>query len=822
MEALLQDVRYALVTMKRNKGFTTAGLLTLALGIGATTAVFSVVYGVLIRPLPYPEPDRLVRLSEEHPGATSPLQQPMLSNLTYHAWRDSRTLEQFAAYRFQQYTIGLPGNPVRLAGAAVTPSLFALVGETPARGRFFVDAEAREGANAVAVLSDRGWRQHFNADPGVVGRGLLVDGKPHQIVGVARPGFYFPDRDALMWTPLEVLLPSPDAVAGQRGRMTVLFALARLRPGATPLQADAEGTAATRTTIRPMAANLLFGVGGPPVAHVRGLVREMTARIRPALLVLAAGVVFVLLIACANVANLFLSRGVARQRELTVRAAIGASRDRLARQLLTESLVLSSLGGALGLALAWTLVRAAPLLAARDFPRLDAIEVDARAIGFAALAALLTAIVSGLGPALRGSRFNLAGSLHGGDGASGGGFRDRRARRLRDGLLVAEAAFAVLLLVGATLVARSFIKLAHVDAGYTPENVLAAEIYVPGGDAADQGEAMNATVHALVERVRTVPGVVAAGASNMMPLDRMTQLAAFPSPWAPPGAEPKTARSFQYSVTPGYAEALGLRLKKGRLFTDGDWASGVREMIVNEEFARQYLPADPIGFQWRVPASADAPERINEIVGVVANTLKNGNDTAVQPEHYGVPQLPGRFYGRFEVVARTSADPSSIAPAVRAIVRGVAPAAAVETVVLAQRVAESMDEPRFAMTVLTAFATLALALAAVGLYGVLSYGVTQRRRELGLRAALGASRAMLVRQVIREGLGVTAIGLVAGVILAALSTRLMQSVLFGIEPLDPVSFTVAPVVLLLVAGVACLVPAMRAASTDPAEALRCE
>src|SRR6185436_7246736 len=387
----------------------------------------------------------LVRLSEEHPGATSPLQQPMLSNLTYHAWRESRTLEQFAAYRFQQYTVGLPGNPVRLAGAAVTPSLFALVGQTPALGRFFVDAEAREGANAVAVLSDRGWRQHFNADPAVVGRGLVIDGKPYQIVGVARPGFSFPDRNALMWTPLEVMVPSPDAVAGQRGRMIVVFALARLRPGTTPQQAESEGTAAARTTIRPLAANLLFGVGGPPVTHVRGLVREMTARVRPALLVLAAGVVFVLLIACANVANLFLSRGVARQRELTVRAAIGASRNRLARQLLTESLVLSSLGGALGLGLAWALVRAAPLLASRDFPRLDAISVDAHAIAFAALAAVLTALVSGLAPAMRGSRFDLAAALHGGDGASAGGFRDRRARRLRDGLLMAEAAFAVLL-----------------------------------------------------------------------------------------------------------------------------------------------------------------------------------------------------------------------------------------------------------------------------------------------------------------------------------------------------------------------------------------
>jgi putative ABC transport system permease protein len=822
METLWQDVRYALVSMQRNKGFTTAGLLTLALGIGATTAVFSVVYGVLLRPLPYPESDRLVRLSEEHPGGNSPLQQPLLSNLTYHAWRESRTLEQFAAYRSQQYTLALPGNPVRMAGASVTPSLFSLVGQTPALGRFFVEQEARDGANAVAVLSDRGWRQHFNADPAVVGRGVTIDGKPYQVVGVARPGFAFPDASALMWTPLEVMLPAPDAVAGQRGRMTVINALARLRPGVTPEQAEAEGTAAARTTIRPLAANLLFGVGGPPVAHVRGLVREMTARIRPALLVLAAGVVFVLLIACANVANLFLSRGIARQRELTVRAAIGASRDRLTRQLLTESLVLSLVGGALGLGLAWALVRAAPLLAARDFPRLDAIAVDARVVAFAALAAVLTAILSGLAPALRGSRFNLAESLHGGDGATAGGFRDRRARRLRDGLLVAEAAFAVLLLVGATLLARSFIRLATIDAGYTARNVVAVEVYVPGGDADDQGHAMDAMVEALLRRARALPGVVSAGASNMMPLDRTTQIAAFPSPWTPAGGERKTARSFQYSVTPGYAEALGLRLKKGRLFTDSDRASTIREWIVNEEFAREYLPADPIGYQWTLPAAGTAPAEPNEIVGVVANTLKNGNDTTVQSEHYNLARPPVRFYGRFEIVARAAGDPSSIAPALRATVRELAPTAAVETVVLSQRLAESMDAPRFAMSVLMAFAALALALASVGLYGVLSYGVTQRRRELGLRAALGASRSALVRQVVREGLGVTAIGLAVGLVAAALMTRLMQSVLFGVEPLDPVAFALAPVVLLAIAILACLVPATRAASTDPAAALRCE
>ena len=283
MEILLRDIRYALTMMRRNRSFTAAALLTLALGIGATTAVFSVVYGVLLKPLPYPEAERLVRVSEEHPGAISPLREPMLSNLTYYAWiRTSRTVEQFAAYRTDQYTVGLTDGSARIEGASVTPAVFALLGATPARGRFFEPSEARRGSNAVCVLSDRGWRERFNADAGVIGRGVAIDGKPHTIVGVARPGFSFPSRDALLWTPLDVQEPSPDAVAGRRGRMTVMYTLGRLRPGITPAQAEAEGTAAARTTVRPMAANLLFGIGGPPVVHVRGLLQEMTSRIRPA------------------------------------------------------------------------------------------------------------------------------------------------------------------------------------------------------------------------------------------------------------------------------------------------------------------------------------------------------------------------------------------------------------------------------------------------------------------------------------------------------------------------------------------------------------
>ena len=379
METFVQDVRYALAMMRRHKGFTTAGLLTLALGIGATTAVFSVVYGVLLRPLPYPDADRLVELSEEHPGAVTALRSPVLSNLTYYAWNEApRSVDTMAAYSNGDYTLALPQGAQRLAATGVTPSLFALVGARPALGRLFRADEAVPGADAVLVLSNRAWREYFNADPSVVGRGIIMDAKPYSVVGVTQAGFSFPDRGTVLWLPYDVRRPAPDAVAGARGSMSVIHAYARLKPGVTAEQAAAEGTIAARTTVRPMAANLLFGEGGPVIVRVRPVVDAMTYRVRPALRVLGAGVLMVLLIACANVANLFLSRGLTRQRELTVRAAIGASRGRLIRQLLTESVVLSGAGGALGLFLAWALVRGVRAYAAHDFPRLDDVQIRRR------------------------------------------------------------------------------------------------------------------------------------------------------------------------------------------------------------------------------------------------------------------------------------------------------------------------------------------------------------------------------------------------------------------------------------------------------------
>jgi putative ABC transport system permease protein len=821
METLVQDVCYTIALMRRNRGFTCAALLTLALGIGATTAVFSIVYGVLLRPLPFPAADRIVELSEEHPGAVSPLRGPMLSNLTYYAWaRSPRTLDAVAAYRANEWTVELPDGPARLAGLAATPSLFPLLGARPALGRLFQVGEGSKGADAVVVLSDRLWRERFGKDNGVVGRGLVMDGRRYTVVGVATPGFSFPDPDTLLWTPYEVLPPDPDAVGGRRGRVAVVNALGRLKAGLHARQAEAEGTAAARTMTRPMAANLLFGEGGTVVVHVRTLTDQMTARIRPALIVLAAAVAMVLIIACANVGNLLLARGVVRQREFALRVALGAGGARLGRQLLTESLVLSTASGMLGLFLAWALVRAAAFWATSDFPRLSDVRVDSPVLAFAVLASVITAVVSGLAPTLRGAQ-TVSESLHGGDGPSTGGFRSASARRLRDGILAAEAAFAVVLLVGAALLARSFARLTAVDAGYTASNVLAAQVFVPGLDRPEQHRRIGSLVTTLLDRVRAMPGVRSAGVGNMMPLDNASMIAGFPIPGQINATKPTLARALEYIVTPGYAEALGLRLRAGRLFSDSDRSSGSRNWIVNEEFARLYLPAHPVGFQFEWRENDD--RRVTcEIIGIVGNVLKNGNDTRPQPEIYLLPGNQMPFSGRFEIAIRTTESPELLSAPLRALVHELEPGAAIETVPLAKRVTGSVENPRFAMSVLLAFAFVALGLASIGLYGVLSYSASQRRRELGVRAALGADRRALIALVMRQGLASTVIGLAAGLAASAALTRLMQGVLFGISPLDGLSFAAAPAILMPVAFVACLLPALRAAMIDPSEALRSE
>jgi len=809
MTTILQDLRHALRLMSRAPGFTIAALVTLALAIGVNTAVFSAVYGVLLRPLPYADADRIVRLSELHPGGAAIVSDARLSNLTFDAWRENaRTIEAAAAYSSQSYTLGGVVEPVRLEGAPVSPSLFGLLGVTPAAGRFFRDDDAVRGAARVVVLSHALWQSRFGGDPSAIGQTMLLDSDVHEIVGVAPAWFYFPDRDAQLWTPY--VLPS-----GGQGSISVMYVVARLKPGVSVEQAAAEGTSAARSVKRPMAAELMFGKGGPVEVRVRRLVDQITRGIRPAMLVLTAAVGLVLLIACANVANLLLARGVARSRELAVRAAIGAGRGRLARQLLTESVALSLFGGALGVFLAWGLMKALPAWAPAELPRLDDVRLDVRVLAFAVIVSVVAGALAGVLPAVRAARTQLTSALRSNDQRSAGG-----GERVRSLLLASEAAVSVLLLIGAALLVRSFVALVNVNPGYDATNVLTGRVYLSGSAATP--ERRQQIVEALIDRIRSSPGVVAAGAGSMAPLNASTAISGFEfRPSA--GSDPVVARALYYVVTPGYAEALGLRKIEGRLLEPPDSTSAIQAMVVNEAFVKSYMNDGlPVAGR-RYPGLLSDKGLTTEVVGVVGSVLKDGLDREARPEMYLAHSKTRGITREINLLIRTHGDPAAFVPTLRAIVRDVEPTAALgEAGTLASRVSASVAQPRFATAILAAFAALAMALAATGLYGVLSYSVTQRRREIGIRTALGATRANVIGLVVRQGLRSTVGGLVLGLVLSAFVTRLLQPLLFGITPLDLPSFALTPLLLLVVALVACLVPARRAAATDPAVTLRGE
>ena len=713
------------------------------------------------------------------------------------------------------------GGVQRLRGTRVTPSVFRLLRVSPIAGRFFSDADADEGAAPVVVLSQGFWRD----TAAEIGGRLMLDGVAHRIVGVAPPGFAFPERAAgLRDDRRDVMLYTPLAVRPRTPVMTVIDfteAIARLAPGATVAQAEAEGTALARAVDRPM-AELVFGKGRPVEMRVRPVVEQMTMRVKPALMVLAAGVTLVLLIACANLANLFLSRGSARSRELAVRAALGAGRGRLMRQLFTESVVIALLGGALGIIVGIALTEAVPVLAPADFPRLDQVRVDARFLVVAVLAAMFAGVVSGAAPAFRGSRIDLAAAMQSG-GARSVGTSGARLRRM---LLATEAALAVVLLIGAALLARSFAALVTVDAGYDADRVLTADVRLPADPADTNDTRTSQRAVALVERLRAIPGVRAAGAGDMAPFGSMLSSFGFTLPGMT-GADgkPVAASALRAVITPGYAEALGMRLKGGRWFGADDMSAAIRPILVNEAFAKAYLQdGRPIVgriFPGMFPRWL-GPQTAVTIVGIVGDVLPADLDARAQPQIF-VAQGAGAHIGHVTLVLSTDGDPAAMMSLVKALVQQMEPAATIERMSpLSAKVSASVDEPRFATLVLAAFASLALVLAATGLYGVLSFNITQRRRELAVRAALGATRTDLVTMVMREGLTMTLIGLAAGIALAAALTRAMASALFGVTPLDAVAFSIGPLLLVAIACIACLIPARRALAIDPGEALKAE
>lgn len=808
------DVRYLLTSVRRNKSFFVTAILTFGLGIGATTAMLSAAYGVLLRPLPYPDSDRLVQLWEEQPGAPVSSSYPPLANTTFYAWRTHlQSLEQLALFGPRDFTVRLADESIRVHGAEVSPAVFEILRATPQLGRFFVPADDVPGQHDFVVLSDRLWRQRFAAAADIVGRSITIDGRLQVVVGVAKPGLGFPERDTLMWTPFD----DPTLLdAKVQGGVWMGNALARMKPGATLADVRAEGTAAARGIPRPAVLDVLLGGGGPVEVKATPLVAQQTEAVRPAMLVLVAGVIIVLLVGCANVANLLLARGVARERELVLRAAIGASRQRLIRQLLTENFMLAAFGGTIGFLFAAGLISTGVSLAGDSIPRLSGVAVDGVTAVVALALSIAVAAIAGFLPAWRATSADIAGALRGADGATADGFRNRHSHALRRLLLISETALAVLLLVVASLIGRSFLNLLNVDQGYSPEGVLSVRTFPPDNSTPQRNGQFISSLNA---RLRADGRVISAGAGNMMPFSDSISVVAFTIPAAIGKGQDVQTRAAYFVVTSGYAEALGLRLRSGRFLAESDVDAPVQKIVVNEEFARAYLAPDRvIGLQLPPRRAGGRPM---EIVGVVAPQRNVNYGQSTMPEMYVAAPAQPAIGPEIDFVVRTSGDPSSLSEVVRQLARDIDPSYVVgDTMTLERRIGESVRQPRMAAAAIISLGVVTLLLAAVGVYGVLSYSVSQRSRELSVRAALGAERGHLLWMVVREGLTVAAIGTAVGLVVSAGLTRLMSAMLFGIGPFDPASFVAAPLLMLPVVVIACLWPAAIAARTDPARVLR--
>jgi putative ABC transport system permease protein len=828
MENFLQDVRQGLRVLMNTRGVTAVVIVTLALGIGATTAVFSVVDAVLLRPLPYSGADRLVRLAEQvraiRPGGgrAGGARAAIVTSDTFTAWRESpRTLEALAAYSQRAYTLTGLGEPVRLRGTAVSTSMFPMLRVVPERGRLFNPGEDRSGADQVAILSDGLWTRRFNRDPAIVGRAITLDDRPVTVVGILPASVYFPDRESEIWTPMTI-----DIVPRQPGQRFILAfsAIGRLKDGVSLAQAEAEGTSVAAHAQPPLPPGMRAGDRPPAGMRLRPLQDEMVAHVRPALLVLAGAVLFVLLIATANIANLLLARGASRQRDLAVRTALGASRGRLLRQLLTESVLLGVAGGAVGVALAYALQRALPAIAPGNIPRIDEASVDGRVLAFACLLSIATGLLFGLAPALQGSRVDVLRTLNEAGIQQTGGFRFLKGNRLRSVLVMAEVALSIVLLAGAGLLVRSFVRLIDVNPGYDPTNVITAQVSPPSVRYPTPA-LQRAFFDELLARVAAVPGVKAAGTTNLLPLLPGNMVLGFGIQGEPrPSSPEQMPRASIRIVSAGYGEAMGLELSAGRLLTAADREGAPVVAVVNESLARQYFAGGrAVGSQIQL----FGPEPV-EIVGVVGDVRHSGLDAEPQPEMYvAFQQVPDRARmggpGATSLVVRSAGNPLALVPFLRRAVLDVDPDIPLDNVMTMEaRVSASVAGPRFYALLLGFFALLALVLAAVGIYGVLSYNVSHRHREIGVRMALGAEGGDILRLVVREGLRLTGVGVAIGLGGAFGVTRFLKTLLFGVTATDPITYVAVTALLVLVAALACWVPARRATRVDPMAALRYE
>jgi predicted permease len=815
METLFRDIRYGIRMLSKRPGFTAVAIIALALGIGANTAVFSVVNAVLLRPLPFAEPDRLVNVWVTRPQRG--INKMIASYPDFADWREQNNVfEQTAAYTEQDFTLTGGDNPSRLEGRVVSADLFPLLRAQAAMGRTFSAEDDRSGAPLTVVLSHKLWKQHYNGDSSIIGANVTLNSKSYTVIGVMPEGFQFPvqNNPVELWTTFAYALTAPgdESIAEQRGSH-FLHVTARLKPGATLQQAQAEiETISGRLSEKYPDTNTGFGVAINP-AH-----EDLVGDVRPALLILMGAVGCVLLIACTNVASLLLARATTRHREMAIRAALGASRARVIRQLLTESLVLAIAGGAIGLLIALWGTDALVAVSGDELPLAAAIGLDMRVLGFTIAVSLLTGVLFGIAPAIHSSKTDLNEALK--EGGRGGSEGSRR-NRLRSGLVAAEVAIAVVLLTGAGLLIQSLWRLQKVDSGINTHNVITAELGLPEVryTPAQQRE----FYRQLQTRLATLPGVVAASAVYPLPLGKAGMTLSFEVEGRPLPRGDHPSSSYR-SVSLDLFRTVGMRITKGRDFSEHDDNKAPDVIVINEAFADRFFPGeDPIGKRIKPSITVEAGKSPawREIIGIVGNIKYRGVSKDFAPEYY-VPesQLP---FDTMVLTVRTTGDPRGIVGAVRDEVRNLdkdLPLYNIRTMdwYLSAGVAQS----RLFAVLLAIFAGLALALTAIGLYGVMSYSVAQRTHEIGIRMALGARPANVLQLVVSQGMTVAALGIGIGLGAALLATRVMASLLFGIGAKDPLTFGTIALIIAGVALVACFVPARRATKVDPMVALRYE
>lgn len=812
MESVIHDVRYALRILRRSPAFTIVAVLALAIGIGATTAIFSVVNAAILKPLPYPEPRQLVQIWMRFTGIGIPNDQNWVSAPEFMDLQRNSSFSQLAAIDGGSYNINAGGNPERIEAGNVTTGFFPLLGVQARLGRVFLPEEGQAGHDAVVLLGDGLWKRRFGADPSVVGRKLVMNGRPYTIIGVLLPGFQFP-RDAEVWTPLVF---SPDDLSPNSRGSHGLHAIARIKPGLTFEQARADMAALSTRIIEQNPAypyrDYNFGIILIP------LLEQEVGDIKVALWVLMGAVGLVLLIGCANVANLLLVRASARQREIAVRQALGVGRWRLARQLLTESLVLAALGGVCGLALAYWTLRALIASAAESFPRVAETRMELPVLLFTVFVSLATGVLFGLAPAFQtAKRASYEPLKEGARGTVG-----RGSHRLRSALVVGELALSLALLAGAGLLIQSFLRLQDVDTGFRPDGVLTMRIALPEQKYSTL-EQTRTFYRELLERVRRLPGVDAAGAITGLPLSGTGWSGtAVVDSRAVPERE-TTPEVDQRPVTPGYFEAMGLQLVRGRLFDAHDNETSSRVAIVDETMAKTYWPhEDAIGKRLHEgDRGSSAPWRV--IVGVVRHVRYRTLESPSRVELYWPYEQTSFPLGSMSLAIHTTTDPLSLSNAVQKMVFSLDPDQPVYRIrTMHDLVSTSVARRRLSTFLLSIFAGLAVVLAALGIYGVISHTVAQRSHEMGIRMALGAGAGSVVWLVLRRSLTLTLAGLVTGIAGSLLLTRFLSTLLFDVKATDPTTYLVGAVFLGVVAQLASFLPAYRATAIDPVNALRQE